>query len=344
LPATIIRNGSGNTCVELDLPKTTVRSRHAAPRIKDASAPRRQAKPAVGVLGLGIMGGTMAEALLGADHEIFGYDPLASAQRRLKQAGGQPVASAAAVAARADVVITSLATVAALDDVVEEIAAARRPKNQVALVVVETSTLALADKARALTRLRRAGIMMLDCPISGTAVRMKEGAWTIFASGNRAAFDRARPILNVFTRNVPYVGTFGNGTKMKYVANHLVAIYNVAAAETITLARKMGLAPQQVLELFGPSPVVGNGVLRLRGALMVARNYLPATMKVAVWQKDMQVIGDMAQSVDCPTPLFSACVPVYNAAMAQGLAQADTASVCEVLGMMASIGRPNTSK
>jgi 3-hydroxyisobutyrate dehydrogenase-like beta-hydroxyacid dehydrogenase len=326
------------------LPKTTVRSRHAAPRTKDASALRRQANPAVGVVGLGIMGGTMAEALLGAGHEIVGYDPLASAQRRLKQAGGQSLASAAAVAARADIVITSLATVAALDNVVDEIAAARRPKNRARLVVVETSTLALADKARAMTRLRRAGITMLDCPISGTAVRMKEGAWTIFASGNRAAFDRVRPILNVFTRNVPYVGTFGNGTKMKYVANHLVAIYNVAAAETITLARKMGLAPQQVLELFGPSPVVGNGVLRLRGALMVARKYLPATMKVAVWQKDMQVIGDMAKSVDCPTPLFSACVPVYNAAMAQGLAEADTASVCEVLSLMAGIGRRSTLK
>jgi 3-hydroxyisobutyrate dehydrogenase-like beta-hydroxyacid dehydrogenase len=234
--------------------------------------------------------------------------------------------------------------VAALDNVVDEIAAARRPKNSAPLVVVETSTLALSEKARAMTRLRRTGITMLDCPISGTAVRMKEGAWTIFASGKRTAFDRVRPILNVFTRNVPYVGTFGNGTKMKYVANHLVAIYNVAAAETITLARKMGLAPQQVLELFGPSPVVGNGVLRLRGALMVARNYLPATMKVAVWQKDMQVIGDMAKSVDCPTPLFSACVPVYNAAMAQGFAQADTASVCEVLGLMAGIGRSGTSK
>jgi putative dehydrogenase len=301
-------------------------------------------KPIIGVVGLGIMGGTMAEALLGAGHEVLGYDPLAAARRRLNRAGGQPLPSAGAVAVRSDVVITSLATVAALDNVVDEIAAARRPKNSAPLVVVETSTLALSEKARAMTRLRRTGITMLDCPISGTAVRMKEGAWTIFASGKRTAFDRVRPILNVFTRNVPYVGTFGNGTKMKYVANHLVAIYNVAAAETITLARKMGLAPQQVLELFGPSPVVGNGVLRLRGALMVARNYLPATMKVAVWQKDMQVIGDMAKSVDCPTPLFSACVPVYNAAMAQGFAQADTASVCEVLGLMAGIGRSGTSK
>ncbi|MBI4207928.1 MAG: NAD(P)-dependent oxidoreductase [Betaproteobacteria bacterium] len=296
-------------------------------------------KPTVGVVGLGIMGGAMAEALLAAGYEVLGYDVLASARQRLKKAGGQPRASSAAVATRADCVITSLATVAALDHVAGKIATARQAKNRPGLVVVETSTLPLADKARAMKRLQRAGITTLDCPISGTAVRMKEGAWTIFASGSQAAFKRVCPILNVFTRNVPYVGAFGNGTKMKYVANHLVAIYNVAAAEALTLARKMGLDPQLVLDLLGPSPVIGNGVLRLRGALMVARKYRPATMKVEVWQKDMQVIGDMAKAVDCPTPLFTACAPIYNAAMAQGLAQSDTASVCEVLALMAGIGR-----
>jgi 3-hydroxyisobutyrate dehydrogenase-like beta-hydroxyacid dehydrogenase len=290
-------------------------------------------------MGLGIMGGAMAEALLAAGYAVCGYDPLASARQRLKQAGGQALASSGAIAARADIVITSLATVAALDHVAAGIVAARRSKNKARLIVIETSTLPLADKVRTLKQLQHAGIAMLDCPISGTAVRMKEGAWTVFASGSNAAFKRVLPLLNVFTRNVPYVGAFGNGIKMKFVANHLVAIYNVAAAEAITLARKMELDPQQVLALFGPSPVIGNGVLRLRGALMAARRYVPATMKVEVWQKDMQVIGDMAKAVDCPTPLFTACVPLYNAAMAQGLAQSDTASVCEVLGAMAGIGR-----
>lgn len=292
----------------------------------------------IGVIGLGIMGGAMAEALLAAGHRVCGYDVAAAPRQRLRKAGGQPLASSAAVATRADVVITSLASVAALDDVVESIAGATRAAGRPPLVVIETSTLPLADKERALKRLQGRRIPMLDCPVSGTAVRMKEGAWTIFASGARAAYERILPLLNVFTRNVPYVGPFGNGTKMKFIANHLVAIYNVAAAESLTLARKMGLDPQQVLDLFGPSPVVGNGVLRLRGALMVARKYLPATMKVEVWQKDMQVIGDMAKAVDCPVPLFSACIPVYNAAMAQGLASADTASVHEVLGGMAGIG------
>ena len=124
---------------------------------------------------------------------------------------------------------------------------------------------------------------------------------------------------------------------MKFIANHLVAIYNVAVGETMTFARKMKLDPQQVWDLFSSSPVLGNGVFKLRGKLMVKQNYLPATMKVEVWQKDMQVIGDMAKSLDCPLPLFNTCAPLYTTAMAQGVSQHDTASVCEVLGRMAGL-------
>jgi L-threonate 2-dehydrogenase len=159
----------------------------------------------------------------------------------------------------------------------------------------------------------------------------------VYCSGPSDAIREVKALLQVFTDNVPDVGEFGNGTRMKFAANHLVAIYNVACAESMTLVRKLGLDPQQVLDLFGPSAVIGTGVMRLRSPFMIARDYLPATMKVEVWQKDMQVIGDMAKAVDCPTPLFSACVPLYTAAMAQGLAQHDTASVHEVLGQMAGL-------
>jgi 3-hydroxyisobutyrate dehydrogenase-like beta-hydroxyacid dehydrogenase len=292
-------------------------------------------KPAIGMIGLGIMGGAMAEALLAGGYEVAGYDLRAQPRRRLKQAGGRALSSATAVARNTDILITSLATVAALDDAVAKIAAVKRPKSRPALIVIETSTLPIADKERALRCLRRAGIALLDCPISGTAVRLKEGAWTIFASGSAAAYRRAKPVFEVFTRNAPYVGAFGNGTKMKFIANHMVAIQNVAVGESMTFARQMGLDPRRVWELFAASPVIGSGVFKLRGKFMVERKYLPATMKVEVWQKDMQVIGDMAKAVNCPTPLFSACVPLFNAAMAQGLSQHDTASVCEVLDAMA---------
>lgn len=294
-------------------------------------------KPTIGVIGLGIMGSAMAEALLENGYDVAGYDVRPDARQRLKKAGGRALASSEAVAARADVIITALATVAAFDEVMAKIASTKRKTSGSRQIVIETSTLPLEDKQRALKRLSRAKIELLDCPISGTAVRMKQGAWTIFVSGNAAAAKRVQPLLAVFTRNAPYVGVFGNGTKMKFVANHLVAILNVAAGESLTFARTMGLDAQQVWDLFAQNPVVGTGVYKLRGKQMVDRVYQPATMKVEVWQKDMQVIGDMARAVGCPTPLFSACAPIYNAAIAHGLAEHDTASVGEVLGEMAGI-------
>jgi len=294
-------------------------------------------KPHIGIIGLGIMGGAMAEALIGAGYRVSGYDVRPVARQRLKKADGRALSSCAAVASSADVVITSLPSVAALDDVVDELVPVngKKRKSKSRLIVIETSTLPIADKERAFRRLKKAGATMLDCPISGTAKRMKEGAWTIFVSGSKSACKSVSVIFEVFTRNAPYVGAFGNGSKMKFIANHLVAICNVAVGESLTFARTMGLDLQQVWNLFATSPVVGTGVFKLRGKFMVDRKYLPPTMKVETWQKDMQVIGDMAKSVDCPTPLFTACVPIYSAAMAQGLSQHDTASVCEVLDRMA---------
>ncbi len=300
--------------------------------------------PVIGVIGLGIMGGAMAEVLLADGYKVTGYDIVPAARRRLARAGGRSLASAAAVASSADIVITSLATVRALDDVTGQIARARWPARRPRPVVVETSTLPLADKARARERLQALHIPTLDCPISGTAVRLKERAWTIFGSGPRAAFERVRPVLAVFTDKVPYCGPFGNGSKMKFAVNHLVAILNVATAESLAFGRKMGLDPRQLLALFGPSPIVGTGVYRLRGGMMARRRYRPPTMKVEVWQKDMQVIGDMAKSVSCPVPLFTACAPLYSAAMAQGYAQSDTASVHEVLATMAGLGRRQSKR
>lgn len=293
-------------------------------------------KPMVGVIGLGIMGGAMAKALVKAGFPVCGYDIKPKAGAELKKAGGKSLGSAAAVTKAADILILSLATARALASVSAEIASSLGAgKSKRKVLVIDTSTLPIGDKEAAQAVLAKAGATMLDCPISGTAARMKEGTWTIFVSGPPAACKQALPVLNVFTQKTPNVGTFGAGSKMKFIANHMVAIYNVAIGETMTFARKMGLDAQQVWDLFAGSPVIGNGVFKLRGKFMVDRKYLPATMKVEVWQKDMQVIGDMAKSLGCPTPLFTACMPIYTSAMGQGLSQHDTASVCEVIDRMA---------
>jgi L-threonate 2-dehydrogenase len=293
----------------------------------------------IGIIGLGIMGGAMARELLKAGYVVAGLDVVPAANARLKKMGGIVAKSATELANMSDVVIVSLSTSFALQETTKGLALSKRREKGNGLIVIETSTLPVADKETMQATLKRAGISVLDCPISGTAVRLKDRAWTIYSSGPKKAFAKIKPLLQVFTDNLPYVGVYGNGTKMKFAANHLVAIYNLACAESVTLARKMGLDPQDVLNLFGHSQVIGTGVMRLRMPFMIQRQYSPATMKVEVWQKDMQVIGDMAKSVDCPLPLFSACAPIYSAAMAQGLAQEDTASVSEVLSLMAGLPR-----
>ena len=292
-------------------------------------------KPRVGIIGLGIMGGIMAETLLQQGFDVIGYDIVAACKARLKRAGGRVASSNSQVARQADVLIISLASSKALTSVVAELAQA--PHEGRPQIVIETSTLPVADKEHADQMFRQQGRLMLDCPISGTAARMKDRAWTIYVSGPKRACQQVAPIFHAFTDMAPYIGPVGAGIKLKFAANHLVAIYNVAYAESVNLCRKMGLDPKMMLKHFGNSPVLGTGVMRLRTPFMIDREYSPPTMKVEVWQKDMQVIGDMAKSVDCPTPLFQACASIYTAAMAMGLAKQDTASAAEVLALMAGV-------
>lgn len=293
--------------------------------------------PRLGMIGLGIMGTAMAKHLLAAGYHVIGYDVDAKARARLKKSGGLPQSTIESVVQRADIVITSLPSAGAFHDVSQHIVLAAAKHTLPLKILIETSTLPLADKVAGAKRLKSVGIAALDCPIIGTIEQLPARTWTIFASGPKKIYQQALPVLQTFTDATPYMGSFGAGSKMKFVANHLVAIYNVAYAESVTLARKMGLNPSDVLKHFGHSPILGNGVMRSRMAMMVARQYSPATMKVAVWQKDMAIIGDMAKTVDCPTPLFTATADIYTAAMAQGLAMEDTASTAEVLGLSAGI-------
>jgi putative dehydrogenase len=287
----------------------------------------------VGLIGLGTMGGLIARALVEAGHTVVGHDPVPAARARLGRNGGRALKSNAEVARAAEVLISSLPSAAALHAVVAELQAAGAPPAR--QLLIETSTLPLADKRAAATALRRQGRAMVDAPISGTATPTPKQVWVMYLSGSVAACREAALLASAFTLSAPRIGPLGDGTKLKLAANHLVAIYNVAYAEMVTLCRRMGLDPAVALQHMGHSPYIGTGAMRLRVPFMIARQYEPATMKMVLWQKDMQVIGDMARAVNCPTPLLDACLPIYTAALAMGLAEADTAATAEVLARMA---------
>ena len=282
----------------------------------------------VGVIGLGIMGSAMSANLVKAGFEVRGYDIVAARRAALRRAGGNPVRSVAQV--NAGIVITSLPSAQALHDVSQEL------KRK--CIVVETSTLPIEDKEKARDVLKRKGITLLDCPLSGTGAQARVKDLVVYASGDRKACDQAKEVFPGFSRAHYYVGAFGNGSRMKFVANLMVAIHNVSAAEAFVLGMKAGLRPEQIYEVAGDGAGTSR-MFQVRGPQMVRGRYGDATMKVEVWQKDMKVIGEFAARLGAPTPLFNASAAVYNAAMAQGFAKDDTASVCAVLERMAGLRR-----
>jgi 3-hydroxyisobutyrate dehydrogenase-like beta-hydroxyacid dehydrogenase len=285
----------------------------------------------VGVIGLGIMGSAMSANLVKAGFTVHGYDVLAARRSALKRAGGKPAGSAAEVAARAPFIITSLPSADALHQVAAELETTR-------CIVVETSTLQIHDKLLAREALAKKKIEMLDCPLSGTGAQARTRDLAVYASGDKSAFSKIIAVLEGFSRAHYYLGEFGNGSKMKYVANLLVAIHNVAAAEAFVLGMKAGLDPETIYKVAGDGAGTSR-MFQVRGPQMVAGRYDDATMKVEVWQKDMKIIGEYATRLGVPTPLFNASAAVYTAAMAQGFEKQDTAAVCAVLEALARVKR-----
>jgi L-threonate 2-dehydrogenase len=294
------------------------------------------AKKNVGVVGLGIMGGAFARNLVAAGWRVVGYDIDAARRRAMARAGIEIAEDAKTLAAEARTIITSLPKPAALDATVRAIIDANVDRR----VIVEMSTFAIDDKLAAERALRKAGHVMLDCPVSGTGAQAKVKDLVIYASGERQSIRRLRPLFAAFARAAHDLGAFGNGSRMKYVANLLVAINNVASAEAMVLGLKAGLDAQTLFDMV-TSGAANSRVFELRAPMMVRNRYDDPSMKISVWQKDMAVIGEFARSLRCPTPMFDATVPIYDKAMRSGHAEQDTAAVCAVLETMAGVKRGN---
>ena len=297
----------------------------------------------IGMIGVGIMGSAMSMNLLKAGYAVIGYDVDPQQLDALIRKGASGAGSCREVANQADVVITSLPSVEALQQVVDAKDGLVSAEKKEQLIVIETSTLPLEAKQAAHDALINVEVEMLDCPLSGTGAQAVKKDIVVYASGNQTLCENCDSIFNGFSRANYYVGEFGMGSKMKFVANLLVTIHNVSAAEALVLGMKAGLDPEMILQAVSD----GGGTSRMfevRGPLMVAGKYDKATMKVDMHQKDINIISDFAKKLDCPTPLLSAAAQLYTAALAKGYAKLDTASVCAVLQEMAGMKRePSTA-
>lgn len=279
----------------------------------------------VGIIGLGIMGSAYAKNLIAAGIEVAGADPSAEARQRLSDLGGSPHEATGPWLADCDLVILALISPAVLHDVCGQLTTLLRPGQ----VVLETGTFALADKEKAHDRLASVGIHLLDCPVSGTGAQAREADIVMMASGETEAISHAKPYMAHFTKKVIIAGAFGMGSRLKYVANHAVALHNAAAAETLAYSDALGLDRQTTYELL----TTGAGQSKmsdLRMPLMISGAYDPPTASLKMFEKDLSVIGDDLRRLGLKVPLFDAVDALYKAASEILPETHDTASVFEV--------------
>lgn len=289
----------------------------------------------VGIIGLGIMGGAIANNLKRSGQAVRGFDIDPAARRRAVENKIDLADSIGALLETSSIVMTSLPSFKAAQGVIREIAEAGGPGR----VIVELSTFSVAEKTSLRDEAAGAGHVLIDCPLSGTGAQAVTGDIVVYASGDASAIRRCEPVFERFSKRCFSLGEFGNGTKLKLIANHLVAIHNVASAEAMVLSIKAGLDPHQVVEVISAGAGTSR-VFEMRAPLMARNQYEPPTMQVETWFKDMDVIAAFARALKSPTPVFDSTLAIYAAAGSMGYGAVDTASVCAVLERMAGLVRP----
>lgn len=281
----------------------------------------------VGIIGLGVMGSAVAGHLLEAGHVVRGFDIDADRLEAFAEGGGSPEKNVADVAERSEVLLLWLPSVAALDQVSIEIAdAAHR-----GLVVVEMGTLPLDAKVRARDALLSVGVDMLDAPVSGTGHQADDATLIVFASGSAHSYETVRPLFEVIAKASHHFPEFGQGSVMKYIANLLVTVHNLAAAEAHVLGAAAGMDQHLIQRIIGDS-VASSAMWEIRGPMMAADSYDPPAGRLDIIVKDAQIIKAHAAQQGAPTPLLDSALAVYEDASAAGLGDLDAAAVRRFLG------------
>lgn len=279
----------------------------------------------VGIIGLGIMGSAYAANLIGADVPVVGVDPSDTARARLDQAGGRALAALGPWIKDCDLILISVASPKVLADVTAALGDLLDPGQ----VVLETGTFAMKDKLAARDAVERNGAVLLDSPVSGTGVQAVRADLVIMVSGPADAIAHAKPYLAHLCHTVMEAGDFGMGTKLKYVANHAVALHNCAAAEVLHYADALGLDRDVVYTLLSKGAGTSR-MLELRMPLMISGQYQPATANMSMFEKDMAIIGADIKANGVTAPLFDAANAMYAKGWALVPQDYDTAAVFEV--------------
>ncbi|WP_175839306.1 NAD(P)-dependent oxidoreductase [Burkholderia anthina] len=280
----------------------------------------------VGFVGLGMMGGPMAENILKKGHKLVVYDIDKQKVDRLVALGAQPADGPADVSRQARIVISMVDTTAQAEEVIIGsggfIAAA-----QAGDVVISMSTIDPMALRKMQDVLAGKGIDIIDSPVTGMEKGAKEGTLKAYVGGKPEALEKARPVLDAMTSQILHLGEVGNGIAMKLVNNMLFQVNRVLIAEALALGAKVGLDPQQMVEVI--SNTTGNSVaFQYSAPRILAREFEGIRMDITY--KDIELQTSLAKAVKMPMFMANTAQQVYQMARAAGMGNEDGVAVVKI--------------
>jgi 2-hydroxy-3-oxopropionate reductase len=281
----------------------------------------------VGFVGLGIMGSPMAGHLVGAGHEVIGFDVVPESLAKLEEAGGKAAGSVAQAVASAEVVITMLPNHPQVEQVVLGAdGVLEHAKDGLLLIDMSTirpeSSLAIAEAAKA------KAIRVLDAPVSGGEAGAKSAALSIMVGGDAADFEAAKPFFDVLGKTVVHVGPHGAGQVVK-AANQLVVGGTYAlVAEAIVLLEASGVDAKTGLDVLAGG-LAASRILDLKRESMVARQFAPG-FRIDLHHKDMGIALAAARQADVSLPVTGLVAQLVAAARAMGHGSLDHSALLKV--------------
>lgn len=291
----------------------------------------------VAVIGLGTMGGPMAENLIEAGFDVTVHNRTRSREEPLGQLGAARAESPAAAAAQAGIVLTCVSDTPDVEAVLLDpaqgagvIAGLKRGG-----LVIDCSSIEPEATRRMAQRFRAGGVGFVDAPVSGGSEGAIKGTLTVMCGGSEEDFERAQPVLQVIGSRVTRIGPVGCGQIAK-VANQ-VAITGtfMALAEALTLAYRAGADPERVVDAIGGG-VAGSWILANRSDRMLNDDY-PLGFRLRLHRKDLGIALATARDAGAPALVASLVATIEDALIAQGYGDEDMSNLARFVRRGAGI-------
>src|SRR6202040_1155990 len=283
---------------------------------------------------LGVMGGQMVNRLLSQGHSVTAYNPTLSKAQWLMDKGMKWEDYTRAVAATSDftfAMVTNAAAISAITEGSDGMLAGLGPGK----IFIDMSTVSPTVSRTLAAKVRERGADMVDSPVSGSVITLKEGKLSVMVGGRKETFEKVKPLLLDIGPKVTYVGDNGLALVMKIGTNLSLAVQMLAFSEGVLLAEKSGIAREVAVDVMVHS-AVASPMIQYRGPFVLQQPEV-AWFDVNMMQKDMLLAMDLGRKLNVPVPTTAVTNEFLTAARGMGWEKLDFAVVFNVLARMAGI-------